>query len=222
MRTRNALIAGASGLVGSELIKLLINDSTYREIHSLVRTPGRLQNPKLIETVIDFENLDELIPDIKIDDVFCALGTTMNKAGSKEAFYRVDYHYVVGLARLAIKIGARSFLVVSSLGANSNSRFFYNRVKGEMEEAIKELPFKTIYIFQPSVLGGERNERRWGEMAAAGLLKLLAPVMVGGLRKYRVTEAKHLAWAMLRTAKECPAGINVVQADTISSLLYMK
>ncbi|MDD4803123.1 MAG: hypothetical protein PHF24_09325, partial [Syntrophomonas sp.] len=198
------------------------NDPRYKEIHSLVRRPGNLHKAKLVEHIIDFDNLDKMNLDVKIDDIFCTLGTTIKKASSREKFYRVYFTYVVELARLAKTLGDRSFLVVSALGANPQSRIFYNRVKGEMEEAVKEVPLKTIYIFRPSVLAGSRKEARWGEIAAASLLRVLAPVMVGPLRKYRVTNASHLAWAMLRAAKECPAGVNTVEADAIFEMVQMK
>jgi len=222
MPSRNALIAGSSGLVGTEILNIILNDPDYAEVNSLVRKVSGLRSDKLKEHVIDFGNLNEFKLDKHIDDVFCSLGTTIKKAGSQEEFYRVDFTYVVELARLAKSLGTQRFLVVSALGANPKSSIFYNRVKGEMEEAVKQIPFKSIYIFHPSVLSGNRKEVRRGEKAAIYLLNIFKPLMIGPLSKYRTTEARDVALAMVRAAKQGRPGIHAFESDYINQLVNEK
>ncbi|MGE5396365.1 MAG: oxidoreductase [Chitinophagales bacterium] len=200
MKQRKALVAGGTGLVGGELIKHLLEDSSYSEVYALTRRLTGIVHPKLTETVIDFENLAK-INIAPVDDVFCALGTTMKKAGSKEAFARVDYYYVVELAKAAKRCGGSQFLVVSSLMANPRSSNFYLRVKGEMEEAVKDKGPETVLIFRPSNLVGERQESRPGEKIGQAVIQFISPLLLGGFKKYRNINANTVASAMIATAR---------------------
>jgi len=176
------------------------------------------EHAKLEQRVVDFDRLDEAADAFAADDVFCCLGTTIRKAGSQQAFYRIDHDYPVAAARLASARGAKRFLLVSSLGANAGSRVFYNRVKGEVERDVSAIPFEGVAIFRPSLILGPRAERRTAEELAQRLAPLAAPLLVGPLRKYRAVEAGAVARAMVRLAKEGFRGVRVVESDEIAAI----
>jgi len=197
---KNALIAGASGLVGSELLQLLLKGNEYDKVIAIVRKPLGFKHPKLIQEEVDFNKLTEFAPSFAVTDVFCTLGTTIRKAGSQEAFRKVDYDYVVGIGKFSERTGVQRFLVVSSMGADAASRIFYNRVKGEMEKAVQQLNIPSIFIFRPSLLIGKRSEFRPGERIAQVLMGGLGFLFIGGLKKYRPIPASTVANAMLTVA----------------------
>ena len=202
-----ALIAGASGLVGSHCLQLLLQSPRYRKVISVGRRELPVQHPKLQQVVVDFNHLEKHRHSLTADDVYCCLGTTIKKAGSQEKFKQVDYTYVVNLAKVTSHTFAAQFLVVSALGADAGSRLFYNRVKGEMEQAVQALPFTAVHIFQPSLLLGDRPEVRFGEKAAEVFMKLFEFIFKGPLRKYRAIPAKAVAKAMLEAAKQDGGGV---------------
>ncbi len=191
-------MAGASGLVGGFLLAELLASDDYERVVSLGRRVLPLTHPKLVQRVVDFAALDAVAAEFRGDDVFCALGTTIRRAGSREAFRAVDQVAVLALAWAARRAGATRFFVVSSVGADAQSRVFYSRVKGEMEDALAVMDFPTLAIFRPSLLRGPRAEKRIGESLAAAGLWLVEPLMVGGLRKYRSIHAEVVARAMVR------------------------
>jgi uncharacterized protein YbjT (DUF2867 family) len=181
---RTAVVAGASGLVGRELVGRLLLRTEYKSVVALTRRPLRLDR-RLREVPASFERLDETLgPVIAADarvDAFCCLGTTIRTAGSEAAFRRVDHDYVLSFARWAIRRGAVRLIVVSALGADARSRVFYNRVKGEVEGALRELAGTSLVIVRPSLLDGRRDEARLGEMLALFLsrpLRRLLPVAI--------------------------------------------
>ncbi|UYZ57571.1 oxidoreductase [Hymenobacter latericus] len=212
-----ALIAGASGLVGSCLLPLLLNSGRYAKVISLSRRPLQLVHPKLDQRVVDFDRLEDHRLSLIADDVFCCLGTTMRQAGSKEAFYKVDYLYVVKLAALTSANFAAQFMVVSAMGADVASTFYYNRVKGDMEAAVRQTPFRAIHIFRPSLLLGERAEKRLGEQIGAVLLRLVNPLLVGPLKRYRGIPAQAVAQGMLNAAYQEGGGVRVYLSDEIAA-----
>jgi uncharacterized protein YbjT (DUF2867 family) len=215
MQTRNALVAGASGLVGGHLLDALLEDPLYREVCSLGRRPLPKQHAKLVQRTVDFARLgDEALP--SSDDAFCCLGTTIKKAGSQEAFRAVDHDAVLAFAQAARKAGAKRFLVVTALGADPRSRVFYNRVKGEVEQALQGVGFESLVILRPSLLLGERGESRPGEHAAIVLSKVLGPL----LRPFsgRPIEARTVARAMRTLAHEAPGGVRVVPSGELQGL----
>ncbi|HKP74220.1 MAG TPA: oxidoreductase, partial [Longimicrobiaceae bacterium] len=148
--------------------------------------------------------------------VFCCLGTTIAKAGSQEAFYRVDHDYPVAAAKLASERGAKRFLIVTALGGNPASRVFYNRVKGEVERDVAAFPFEGVGILRPSLILGPRDERRPAEAWAQKLAPLASPLLWGPLRKYRAIPATAVAAAMVRLAKEGFRGVRVLESDEIA------
>lgn len=197
---RSALILGATGLVGGHCLQLLLQNEAYEKITALVRKPLARPHPKLEGLVIDFENLERNAAPIRARDVFCCLGTTIKQAGSQAAFRKVDFEYPRRLAQLTAANGAEQFLLVSALGANARSAIFYNRVKGEAENAIAALPFRAVHIMQPSLLLGERPETRRGEKIGEAVFNATAPMWVGPLRKYRPIAARAVAAAMIHLA----------------------
>jgi len=210
--TRTALVAGASGLVGGHLLRLLLEDRDYERVTSLGRRELPLTHKKLAQRVVDFDRLAEVADVPRVHDVFCCLGTTIRKAGSQEAFRKVDYGYPLELARVAVRHRASQFLLVTALGANPGSRIFYNRVKGEVEEAVKRLQFDGIHIFRPSLLVGKRAESRPAERLTVALVPLVAWAFVGPLRAYRPIRADRVARAMVRVAKEAGRGVHVYES----------
>lgn len=210
---KTALLCGATGLVGGECLKVLVEDDYYRQIVVLTRRDlGEIgRQGKVRQHILDFEELERYKELVAADHVFCALGTTMRKAGSRQRFRRVDFEYPLQIARMALANGARHFSLVSSLGANPKSRTFYLRVKGEVEEAICGLGFPSVAILRPSLLVGERAEVRLGERIGRLLLPL-APA------KYRPTPAVAVARAMVALAKEEAPGCRIVEARGVKTL----
>jgi len=206
---RTALIAGASGLVGQYCLRRLLADPRYREVHSLVRQPSGIAHPHLREHLVDFDHLEQGLSDWEVDDVYCCLGTTMAKAGSKAEFERVDHDYVIALARMAKARSASRFMLVSALGADPVSSVFYNRVKGRTELDMQQQDFPTLHIFRPSLLTGPRGEFRLGERLATPATLLLRPIMRGPLAKYRAVHADHVAKCMVDASGSELIGVKI-------------
>lgn len=215
---RSALVLGATGLVGGLCLELLLADGAWSRVTALVRRPTGRAHPRLAEVVADFDRLDERADAFAADDVFCCLGSTIRKAGSQEAFYRVDHDYPVAAARLASARGARRFLLVTALGADAGSRIYYNRVKGEVERDVAAFPFEGVALLRPSLILGPRGERRTAEALAQRLAPLAAPLLVGPLRRYRAVGAEAVARAMVRLARDGFRGVRVVESDELAAL----
>jgi uncharacterized protein YbjT (DUF2867 family) len=215
MDKRTALLVGATGLVGGHCLNYLLKDENYSHIVVLTRRNLEIENPKLTQYAVDFDQLENYSDQIKADDIFCCLGTTIKKAGSQEAFRKVDYYYPLQIAQLAAKNDARQFLMISALGADKKSRIFYNRVKGETETVIREIPFYGIQFFRPSLLVGNRAENRVGEKVAEFFLKIVKPILIGGWKKYRAITAATVAKAMVEIAKTDLKGIHIYESNQI-------
>ena len=196
---KTAIIIGATGLVGNQLTKNLLNDNRYKTVKIFIRKSSGITHPKLEEHVVDFEKLEQWKNNITGDELYSAMGTTIKKAGSKEAQYKIDFTYQYECAKAASENGVGKYLLVSSAGANSKSGNFYLRIKGELDEKVSELPFKQINIFRPSFLAGERKESRRGEAIGISAVNFLAKI-IPPLRKYRPIEAAKVAEAMIKTA----------------------
>ncbi|EMY77543.1 NADH(P)-binding protein, PF13460 family [Leptospira weilii serovar Ranarum str. ICFT] len=214
MDRKNALVAGATGLIGKYLLEELSASAYYQKVYALVRRPGSVFGAE--EIVSDFDTLSVASFPEGITDVFCSLGTTISKAGSRENFKKVDYEYVLKLAEFAKEKGAKSFLVVSALGADPKSLVFYNRVKGEMERGLEEIGFSFLGIFRPSLLEGERKEVRPGETVGQFFAKIVNPFLLGGIRKYRSIHGRTVAKAMIRIAQKEPRGVRILESDRIA------
>lgn len=201
-----AIVAGATGLVGRALVRQLAADGAWREVRALTRRdlPAELAWPGVIPVRVDYSRLDPPPQWAAADHVFCALGTTMRQAGSAEAFRRVDLDYPVALARAALASGARHFLLVTAVGASTDSRFFYNRVKGEVETAIVGLGFRTVTIARPSLLLGERGAFRWAEQVGK-VAGIFAPP------RWRPVRADQVARALVEAARREQPGVQVLE-----------
>jgi uncharacterized protein YbjT (DUF2867 family) len=215
-----ALIIGATGLIGSYCLKEMLNDDSYSSVEIWVRKHTGITHLKLTERVINFEILSDLNLN-GIDHVFCCLGTTIHKAKTKEAFSKVDKEYVSELAKLAESSECQKFLVVSSIGANKNSKNFYLRTKGEMEELVKKKSVPAIYILQPSMLLGNRKEFRFGEIIGKTMMFLIEFMLIGKMRKYRGIHASTIAKALLQLAKLDKEGVFVLTSDQIDRFVRL-
>lgn len=187
---KTAIIVGATGLVGKELCKQLLADERYDKVKLLVRKSQAVTHPKIEEVIIDFNNLNAL--NITGDELYCCLGTTIKTAGSKEAFYKVDFEYVVQIAKKALHGGVKKVVVVSAMGANKNSSVFYNKVKGEMEGTVSQLGFQNCIIVRPSMLLGNRTEFRLAELIGKKVmtaLSFLIPAKYKAIHDYQVANA---------------------------------
>ncbi len=209
---RSALLAGATGLVGRALLTLLLESPHYTSVHALLRRSARdlPTHPKLTVEGVDFERLPALPV---VDDVFIALGTTIKVAGSEAAFRRVDFDAVLATARLARAAGARRVIVVSALGADADSKVFYNRVKGDMERAVATLGYETVVFARPSLLVGDRaalgQPVRAGERWALRLLRPVLGIVPAGVRPI---DAGDVARAMLRAAIDAEQGLRILDS----------
>jgi uncharacterized protein YbjT (DUF2867 family) len=212
-----ALLIGSNGLIGSSCLKELLTDNYYTSIEIWVRNSSGIEHPKLIETIVNFDELKIMKP-TDAQQVFCCLGTTIKKAKTKEAFRMVDYDYVVDLAKLSEKSGVEKFQVISSIGANAKTNNFYLKTKGEMEEAVKRCKIPSIIILRPSILFGKRKEFRFGEAIGKFMMRLLTYFFWGKMKKYRGIEASAVAKAMICLAKGEKYGFFIVESDELQVL----
>lgn len=220
MQANKAAIFGATGLVGRALVRELDDDSSFEEIQIYGRRPfSGSTTQKSINYQIDFARLPEELQFLNATHLFCALGTTKKKAGSREAFWEVDFNYVRKIARLAQMIGVRCFSVVSSMGSDPNSFSFYLRTKGELEQELLKIPFLQLHIFRPSVLIGKRDESRSGETATAKILEMASPLLKAGLARFRPTPAQELAKEMVFQAKKMEPGARIFEREAIGAFL---
>ncbi len=201
-----ALLAGATGLVGGHVLNLLLNDPNFSEVKVVTRKPLGNSNSKIKEIILDFNQLENHSAELDTDIVFCCLGTTIKIAGSQEAFKKVDYEYPYRLAQIAKTSGAKKYILVSAMGSNKNSLIFYNRVKGELEQDIDKLGFEAFHVIQPSLIIGERQEKRMGEGLAQKLSPVFDKLMMGPLSKYKSIKAEQIAKAMVTISKSGDSG----------------
>lgn len=203
---KTAVIAGASGLVGSALLPMLLQSEEYDKIISLGRNTLPFEHPKLQQIQTNFSDLDALT--LQCDDVFCCLGTTIRTAGSKEQFKKVDHDFPLELAKAALKNGAKSYTIITAIASDENSRWFYSQVKGKLENELKTLGFKNLNILRPSMLLGPRKEFRLGEWISKKIMILLSwliPV------KYKAVNDHTVAKCMLHSANQNQHGFFILE-----------
>lgn len=215
---KTAWIAGATGLVGGELLKLLLDHPAYGKVVALVRRPLTLTHPKLHQAVVDFDRLAEHTDLPAPTELFCALGTTRKKTPSLDAYRKVDLEYPGAMARVGKARGAGHYGLVSSMGADAQSSAFYTRIKGEAEQAVAAVGIPSVQIFRPSLLLGDRQEYRLGERVATVVMKASHPLMGGPMRKYRAIHARTVAQAMVNGAQKPSAGTVIYLNDQIEDL----
>lgn len=213
-----AIIAGATGLIGNNLLQKLLDHPHYTSVTAIVRKKIQLQHPKLKQLVVDFDQLENHQDDIKGDVVFCALGTTKSKTPDEQQYRKIDYQYPLDIAFMAHQNGVQQYHLVSALGASVNASIFYSRLKGEVERDLKSIPFQSIHIYRPSLLVGERKEHRSAEGFMIGLMRILNPLLVGGLKKYRSIHIEKVASAMLKQSLTQSKGIFTYNSDQIEEM----
>ncbi|MBK8660055.1 MAG: NAD(P)H-binding protein [Bacteroidetes bacterium] len=212
---KTALLLGATGLTGEQCLLGLLASERYSKVTVVVRRPLSLSHPKLHTVLTDFKNITSIQAELKADDVFCCLGTTIAKAGSQEAFRWVDFDIPEQIAERAVAQGAQQFILCSSMGADAGSAIFYSRVKGELEQAVSNMGFKAVHIFRPSILLGDRKEQRTGEAIGRFAAEKLSFLFAGPFKKYAGTPVKVLAKKMIEAAAQNTSGIQIHENDEI-------
>jgi len=203
------IIAGATGLIGRKLTSMFISSPSVSSITVLTRRDAGFDSSKVRELIIDYDKISSLVPEFEADAAYCCLGTTMKNAGSREAFYQVDHDYVVEFARTAKNAGINRFFVITAMGADEGSMFFYNRVKGKTEKDLKAIGFSELHILRPSLLLGDRKENRSGEAIGQKVMNAISFLLVGPFRKYRPIRDTTVARAMLVLSERESNGIFV-------------
>lgn len=209
---RVANVIGGSGLVGQQLILQLLESTEFEKVRSFVRRPSGISHPKLEEITIDFDQPESWNHKVQGDVLFSTMGTTIKTAKTKENQYRVDFTYQYEFAKAASANGVRSYILVSSMGANSKSSVFYSRIKGELEEAVSLLSFHKLIIFRPSILDGNRMEKRSGEKVGLLISRFITKFL---LKKYRPTPVKMLAEKMILFSVDSTNGFRLVEGADI-------
>lgn len=194
---KRAIVFGSSGLIGSYLVKQLCKLPDYKEIICINRTPQNFEFSNVVEIINDFSDLTALSKIIKADEVYCCLGTTIKKAGSKENFKSVDFTLPLEIGKACKKNGVDHYLLVSSIGANAESGNFYLQTKGRLEQDLFKLSLPDLSIVRPSMLLGPRKESRFGEEAGKILMKVFSPLMIGKLNNYKAIQAEVVAKSMI-------------------------
>jgi uncharacterized protein YbjT (DUF2867 family) len=209
---KTAIIVGATGLIGKQLTQLLLEDKRYSEIKLLVRRPIETQNEKLKVIIFDFDDPDTSV--VTADEIFCCLGTTIKTAGSQSAFLKVDFEYVLNIARKGFENGVIKFAMISSMGASKDSRVFYNK-KGQIEEAVIQIGFEGCYILRPSLLLGERSESRPGEQIGKFFMTAFSFLIP---KKYKAIKAEQVAKAMIAIMNSGTKGVQVLESDLLAEI----
>jgi uncharacterized protein YbjT (DUF2867 family) len=219
---KTAIVLGATGLIGNELTHLLLEDSSFEKVKVFVRKSIAIEHSKLEQHIINFDAIENYSTLITGDVCYCCIGTTINTAGSKEAFAQVDYTYPIVFATIAKKNGVNDFLFISSIGANKNGSNFYLKVKGDTEYALEQLNFSHLALLRPSMLLGKRTEFRLGEAIGKVVMKLFSFAFIGNLKAYKAIEAVTVARAMIVLSKKMFANNGakhqIVLSDKIQEL----
>lgn len=216
--SKKALIAGASGLIGSELIQILLKQPEYSEIVVFVRKELPLKDPKLKQIVIDFDDMVNYSNEITGDAVFVCLGSTKKKTPDKTLYWKIDHDYPMQLAQIAKQNNVEQFHLVSSIGADAKSDNFYLKMKGQTMADIETIGIKSLYIYQPSLITGARKEFRLIEKLATGIMKMIDPLLTGSWKRYRSIPAKNIAQAMVNRSLKNETGTFIYTTEKIKEL----
>lgn len=216
---KKAILFGATGYIGSYLVLELLNNEEYDHVTVVTRKDLNIVHPKLKILIGDFHSLPNLKEKLVADDVFITLGTTKRNTPNREEYYQVDHDYPVLAAKMAKENGATSVFIVTAIGANSNSKVFYTKTKGDTERDIIALDFEHTHIFEPSMILGNRKEYRASEKALIKVFRFINPIFVGKARKYKGIEGKNIAIAMNNAAKNQTEKVKIYQWTEMSCLL---
>lgn len=216
--SKKAILIGATGLIGADLLKKLLASENYEKVLVIARKSIDVSHSKLNQLVINFDELGKHEAGIVGDDIFCCLGTTAKKTPDKTLYKKIDYQYPLDVAKIALKNGAKSYHLVSAMGANVKSSIFYNRTKGEVERDLEKLNFDSTHIYRPSLLDGSRSEQRFAEKTMNVLMRLFNPLLIGSLKKYRSIKIEKVASAMLKQANKNLKGNYIYLSDEIENL----
>ncbi|WP_207533493.1 NAD(P)H-binding protein [Desertivirga arenae] len=215
---KKAVITGATGLVGSLLLQLLLDTDAFEEVLVLTRRPAAFKHPKLRQVVINFDDLEQHREEIKGDVLYFCLGTTKRKTPNREDYKKIEHSYCLKLSRIAKDNNIAQFHYISALGADSRSRLFYSKLKGKTEEDLKKYIVRSLHIYRPSLLRGKRNEFRILEKLFTGFMVTIDPLLIGDLKKYQSIEAIIVAKAMLNQTLKELEGIHIYPSDKIKEL----
>jgi uncharacterized protein YbjT (DUF2867 family) len=209
MSNKHAIVFGANGLVGNEIVKNLVEDERYEKVTLLNRRNVEIEHEKITFEFMDFRDIHKSWDMIKCDDLFYCIGTTMNQARKKNEFFKIEHDYCINIAKIANHNKVKQFFYISSKGANSKSIFFYNKTKGQIEEDLIKIGFPALHIFRPWVLLGKRSEFRFFESLAKGFLRTFNFLMLGFLKEIKAMPATLLAKMMIATAIENKKGTHI-------------
>ncbi|MGF1923389.1 MAG: oxidoreductase [Bacteroidia bacterium] len=215
---KKAILVGATGLIGQDLLIKLLADDRFGEVLVISRKALEMEHPKLEQLVINFDDLNNYAKEITGDIVFCCLGSTIKKTPDLAMYRKIDYLYPFEVGNLAFANGAKQYHLISAMGADVNSRLFYSRTKGELERDVQKIPFESIHIYRPALLDGNRKEERKAEHFMIGLFRFINPLLIGPLTKYRSIKIEKIADAMLSKAKGNEKGVHIYESDEISLL----
>lgn len=213
-----AIIIGASGLIGSELVKQVSTSDEFNEIVLLTRRQLNIYNNKTRQIVVNFDHLADIEKEISGDVIFCCLGSTRSKTPDQKEYRKIEYDYTVHIAEIGLKNQVRQFHYISSLGADPSSSNSYLKLKGEVEERLKQLPFESLHIYQPSYLTGDREEKRMDDKIMQPLMQIIDPLLFGNLRKFRSIPAETVAKAMLNQSLKNQKGTFIYPSNIIKQL----
>lgn len=221
MNELTAVVIGATGLTGNFLVEELLKDPGFKTVRIIVRKPVRMIHPKLQQEITDFNDIYDYTNKFGEGDIiFCCIGTTQKKVkNDKIAYQKIDFDIPVNAAKIGISKKYKKYLIVSAIGANENSSNFYLGLKGKTENALKEFPFESISIFQPSMLLGERKEFRFGEKIAQVIMEIFSFLFFGLLRKYHPIDASNVAKAMAAQSKKHDPGVHYFEYAGIMNLV---
>jgi uncharacterized protein YbjT (DUF2867 family) len=218
MEKRKALVIGATGLIGRSLVFELLKSEAYEEVIVLTRKDLVIKHSKLSQFILDFDCLTDYASQMKVNDVFCCMGSTKARTPDENVYRKIDFEYPLQVARMAKEQGAQQFLLISSMGANTQSTVFYTRLKGEIEAAISSLNYPTYKIFRPSLLLGDRIESRPLETILQYFMRAFSILFIGPAKKYKAIPGNVVAKAMLKAAINSETGKYTYLNDKIFDL----
>ena len=216
--SKTAIIAGSTGLIGSKLLEQLLANTYYSEVKIVVRRPTGIVHQKLKEYVVDFDKLSNHSQLFEGDVFFSCLGSTKNKTPDKTDYFKIDHDYPLAMAKICLQNEVPEIHLISAVGAKASSANFYISMKGKIERDIAVLPFRAVHIYRPSMLTGDRKEKRTMEKIAIGVFKVINPLLIGALKKYRSINVADVAKTMATQSLKSLTGVHFYESDEIQRI----